>query len=178
MTTTTPRIYVASLTDYNNAILYGAWLDVSDEDTMLEDIQAMLAQSPTAKRTGQVAEEWRIDDFEGFGTLRLGEYEPLDTIVRLAEGLEEHGQAFLAWASYRPDALEEFEDCYRGEFKSLAEYVESFLEETGDLPEAPAGQWFHWANYIDFERMGHDLEMSGDVFTVASPDGVYVFDNH
>jgi antirestriction protein len=179
MTSTQPRIYIASLTDYNNGILHGAWLDVSDEDSMREDIEAMLAQSPMAKRTGQPAEEWRIDDFEGFGTLRLGEYEPLDTIVRLAEGLEEHGQPFLAWAACRPEALEDFEDNYRGEWKSLADYVQDFWEQCGGLPEAPANAWWHPANYTDWERMAHDLQVSGDVFTVDSRDGqVFVFDNH
>src|SRR5260370_31863120 len=117
MTSATTRIYVATLTDYNNGILHGAWLDVSDEYSMREEIEAMLAQSPTAKETGAIAEEWAIHDYEGFGPLKLGEYEGLDSVCRLAEGLEEHGEAFLAWAEHRPESLEDFEDCFRGEFK-------------------------------------------------------------
>jgi antirestriction protein len=69
------RLYVASLSDYNAGILHGEWIDVTDEGAMREGISAMLASSPTAKQEGLPAEEWAIHDYEGFGELRLSEYE-------------------------------------------------------------------------------------------------------
>ena len=41
-----PRIYVASLSDYNNGILHGAWIDAAqDADNIRAEIAAMLRES-------------------------------------------------------------------------------------------------------------------------------------
>jgi hypothetical protein len=59
------------LSDYNAGILHGVWIDaVEDADELQEPIDRMLAASPTTRRYGDVAEEWAIHDFEGFGNLR------------------------------------------------------------------------------------------------------------
>lgn len=74
-----PRIWVGSWLDYNNAILHGQWIDADREEAdVWTDIRAMLAASPTSRNTGQVAEEWGIFDFEGFGAFRLDEQENLE----------------------------------------------------------------------------------------------------
>ena len=53
-----PRIYVASLADYNEGRLHGAWLDVRGELRELDEgVRAMLAAS---KVPG--AEEWAIHE--------------------------------------------------------------------------------------------------------------------
>src|SRR5579884_2064992 len=78
----TPRIYVASLTDYNAGRLYGAWLDAAqDADELHDAVARMLHASPEP-----VAEEYAIHDYEGFGPLRLDEFTDLDTVSRLARG--------------------------------------------------------------------------------------------
>jgi antirestriction protein len=203
---TTMRIYVASLSDYNAGTLHGAWLDVSDADTMREEIAAMLRGSKhpnievdcpdcdgdapegtdpcsTCQGRGKVpsAEEWAIHDYEGFGPYRVSEHEDLETLAALAEGEEEHGAAFLAWAENDPSNLDDpsnFQDAYAGEWDSLTDYVEDYMEQSGAEFKAPEGQWFHPANYVDWDRMAHDLEMSGDVWTAeAEGGGVYVFHN-
>jgi antirestriction protein len=44
-----PQIWAASLADYNDGTLHGAWLDAAREVEAIEtDIQAMLAASPLA----------------------------------------------------------------------------------------------------------------------------------
>lgn len=54
----TPRIYVASLSDYNNGLLHGEWIDAGQEpDEIHEQVQAMLAESESPG-----AEEWAIHD--------------------------------------------------------------------------------------------------------------------
>ena len=41
------------------------------------------------------------------------------------------------------------------------------------------GQSSHLEFYIDYERMGRDMDMSGDIFTVETAfDEVHVFYNH
>ncbi|MDP3269183.1 MAG: antirestriction protein ArdA, partial [Legionella sp.] len=90
-----PKIYVACLASYNNGILYGEWIDATQsESEVIADIQTMLASSPIEN-----AEEFAIHDFEGFGNLRLDEYESISTVVAYAEFIVEHdelGQALLA----------------------------------------------------------------------------------
>ena len=72
-----PRIYVASLSDYNCGILHGWWVGADNSVEILEEtIQQMLAESPTAGRYGDVAEEWAIHDYEG---LRPGQVERVRT---------------------------------------------------------------------------------------------------
>ena len=175
------RIYVACLSDYNAGVLHGEWIDVSDADTMQGEIAAMLAESPTAKQDGCPAEEYAIHDFEGFGSIRLSEYHDLDHLCSIAEGVEEHGDAFLAWVANAPNDntdKSDFEDVYRGEWDSLADYVQEFWEESGQMPEAPDGQWWSPANYIDWDRMAHDLELNGEVWTADASGGkVWVFES-
>ena len=88
------RIYVASLSDYNDGRLHGAWIDADgDPDDLAAEVQAMLARSPMRREAGG-AEEWAIHDYEGFGPVRLGEYEDLATISMIGQGIAEHGPAF------------------------------------------------------------------------------------
>jgi antirestriction protein len=75
----TPRIYVASLSDYNAARLHGRWIDATqDREAILAEIQTMLAESPEA-----IAEEFAIHDFDDFGGIRLGEWEDVDHVCEL-----------------------------------------------------------------------------------------------
>ena len=64
--TTTPRIYVASLADYNAGRLHGRWIRADQQaEALHQEIAAMLAESQEP-----VAEDWAIHDYENFGTLR------------------------------------------------------------------------------------------------------------
>ena len=66
-------IYAASLSDYNNGILHGAWIDADeDEGRMQSEVDSMLARSPTTKAHGEVAEEWAVHDHQGFQPVRVG----------------------------------------------------------------------------------------------------------
>lgn len=177
------RIYAASLSDYNAGVLHGEWIAVTDEDTMHEAIQAMLEASPTAKKYGDVAEEWAIHDYEGFGDYKLSEFTDLETIVNLKDGYEQHGAAFLAWAAHDPNNNtdpRDFEERFHGEYESLADYVQDYWEQCGGWKEEDnPNMWWHPSRYVDWDAMGRDLEMGGDVFTIESENGkVFVFDNH
>lgn len=181
-----PRIYVASLSDYNAGIMHGVWLYADDElDSIQEQVSAMLADSPTNRRYGDVAEEWAIHDYEGFSPfVRLGEYEALEQVAALARGIVAHGEAFAAWWAMGPPSETDdheleanFEEHYLGEYGSVEEYAEQMLEDLGidvdDLPGVPEG--IRPYVRVDVEAYARDLQMGGDISTVESTRGVYVF---
>src|SRR5690348_8373610 len=96
-----PRIYVASLSDYNNGVLHGKWIDAAQEAEEIQtEISRMLAASPTMRELGDPAEESAIHDHEDFAGFEPGEYEDLETVSRVARGLAEHGEAFGAYVSW------------------------------------------------------------------------------
>jgi antirestriction protein len=126
-----PRIYVASLSDYNAGRLHGTWIDaVQPAEDLWICIGQMLASSPEP-----IAEEWAIHDYESFGALRLSEYESIERVSEIGLGIAEHGLAFAAWASHLErnewDRLSQFEECYMGQWASTTEYAENILESFG-----------------------------------------------
>lgn len=177
-----PRIYAASLSDYNNGVLHGVWLDADREPEELQaDIEAMLAASPTTARYGEVAEEWAIHDYEQWGLLRLGEYEPVERLTAIAAGIAEHGPAFAAWVandtSISTDDFDQFSEVYRGEWESSEAYAEEMLRDLGAYEAIDnLGEWFAPYVTIDVAAFARDLG-SADLTVVDAPrGGVYVFD--
>jgi antirestriction protein len=170
---TEPRIYVACLAAYNNGRLHGEWIDADQSaDELHEAVARMLAASPQPG-----AEEWAIHDYEGFGSLRLGEYESLERVATIAEGIAEHGDAFSAWLSYDESQdvtdMQSFEDAYRGEWDSLRAYAEDYAESTGmyDAAEKSGSQYV----VVDIDMLTRDLDI--ELYTVESGGHkVYVFD--
>lgn len=177
-----PRIYVASLSDYNASILHGRWIEATDDpETMQDEINAMLASSPSMKRYGDIAEEWAIHDYEGFGELRLDESEALSTIARLADGIRAHGPAFAAFATLvgtrEIDGLEQFEDRYQGEWDSIETYAADLLDQLdADRLIADAPQWLQPYLKLDTAGFARDLILSGDITEIERPEGgVWIF---
>ncbi len=167
----TPRIYVACLAAYNNGYLHGAWIDADqDADQIRGAIAAMLARSPV-----EDAEEYAIHDYEGFEGVSISEYAGIDIVARMASFIAEHGAlgaGLLEQFSGDMDQAEStLEDCYHGQFASLADYMEELTTESVTIPEA-------LRYYVDWERMARDAEMGGDLFTIETAHGeVHVFSN-
>jgi antirestriction protein len=174
-----PRIYVASLADYNAGRLYGSWLNADQDAESLEAaIAVMLEHSPIPG-----AEEWAIHDFDGFGIAWLSEYESLGQISKVACGIAEHGQSFGAWAAVcgnDEEALDRFQDVYLGSWPSLEDYAEELLGDIGlDEPEKRVPEWIRPYVTFDLSGFARDLELGGDVISVKAPDGsVWVFDGN
>lgn len=169
-----PRIYVASLSDYNNGLLHGTWLDASqDLDDLHSGISSMLERSPTPG-----AEEWAIHDYDNFGPVRIDEYEQLDVVHRIAVGIRDHGEPFAHWASIvgvDQDDLDRFEDAYRGTWENDIVYVESLLDELGveealDNADIPLRAYIR----IDTAMLAQDLR--ADLHFSAGGNGVHVFE--
>ena len=54
----------------------------------------------------------------------------------------------------------------------LAEYAEELTDNTAEVPE-------NLAYYIDYERMGRDMELSGDIYTIeTSFEEIHIFWSH
>jgi antirestriction protein len=160
----TIKIYVACLASYNNGDLHGVWVDAAqDADMLQEEIDEMLRDSPTAD-----AEEWRIDDYEGFGQIRLNEYESLDVISSLACGIEEHGEPFAAYADYMGDAMmDEFEDKFQGVWSTEIDFAQEIADETLNIPA-------NIAPYFDYEAFARDLFIN-DYLALDVKGGIAVF---
>jgi len=174
-----PRVYIASLADYNDGRLYGDWIDADQDENELERaIKEMLARSPIPG-----AEEWAIHDYEGFGPLRLDEFESLAAVARIAKGIGEHGPAFAAWAAHvgtDSEALDEFEDAYMGEWESAVAFAEEMLDDMGHIDEIMRNVPEHLAPYVQIDYRGFvsDLVRNGELATLEKPDGgIYVFRN-
>ena len=172
-----PRIYVASLSDYNNGILHGAWIDAAQEvDELQAQVDEMLARSPTGH-----AEEFAIHDYEGFGHYSVDEYDSLEWVSRIARGIGEHGLAFGAWVARcgrNEQALEGFEDAYLGNWESVQDYAENLVGDMGwqDLIDRHLPESLQPYVRFDSEAFTRDLELSGDITAVIHADGVWIFD--
>lgn len=177
-----PQIWVGSWLDYNNGILHGEWIDAARQtDEIWADIAAMLAASPTARKHGEVAEEWGIFDYENFGPLRVGEQETVSFVAAVARGIAEHGPAFAAWADVMEDeaSLDGFEGSYLGEYDSPEAYAEQLIDDLGynQLLEQALPDNIRGYARFDTAALARDMQLSGDV--QANPregGGVWLFD--
>ena len=170
-----PRIYVASLSDYNDGILNGVWIDATDDlDTIWVQVHSMLKSSMSPG-----AEEWAIHDYEGFGPVRLDEYENIETIRTLAEGIANHGEAFAYWAEHLGssgwDELDRFEDMYLGSYDSLIEYATELLDGLGidTDPENWAPEFI--APYVRFDLDGFARDLHPMEVSYEGNEHVHVF---
>lgn len=164
------RIYVADLAAYNNGDLHGVWIDLSgDMDCIQEEIRVMLEESPI-----DGAEEYAIHDYEGFYGYSVGEYDGIAKLREVAIFLSEFiefGGALLNVAGNLEEARRIAEDGYCGLYDSLAHYAQELTEECGDVPN-------HLAPYIDYQSMGRDMELNGDLIALEIGfEKVHIFHN-
>ena len=165
------RIYVACLATYNNGKLHGVWIDAClDIDQIQEQVNEMLASSPE-----EDAEEWAVHDYEGYGSYSMSEYEGLETAHEIACFISEHGEVaaeLLGHFSDLAEAQKAMEENYAGCHDSVADFAEELTTDTTEIPES-------LAYYIDYEKMGRDMELSGDIFAIETGyREVHIFWNH
>lgn len=173
-----PKVWIASLSDYNAGRLHGAWIEVTDEEALRAGIRSVLADSPEPS-----AEEFSIFDYDGFGPLWLSEHESVEDVARLAAGIAEHGLAFAHFARLIDwrlrEGLDRFTEVYQGHYADLAAYGRAALKDYGfldaiqELPELliPYVR-------INAKKFAMDMEMGGMIFTSEGDGGIYVFDVH
>ena len=159
-------VFIQSLADYNAGRIVGEWVDVSemDIDALWDAINKILSQSQEEN-----AEEWEVAGYEGF--YELTPTHP-KTIIKVAETLAEHGEAYAIYALYVGEnyaTVEGFEDSYHGTWDSFLEFATEMFDECylSELPE-------HLRYYIDYEAFARDLSM--DYYHEQGEDGkVHIF---
>lgn len=172
-----PRIWIGSLADYNAGRLHGEWIAAAvDGEDLVDAARDVVASSPEPG-----AEEWGIFDYEGFGNFRVGQYESLDIVARVARGITEHGRAFAAWAELHdvPDMLGGFEDAFCGSYDSREAWAEEMLEsmDVEQAIETVLPDWLQRYVRIDRAALAHDMELGGEVWIEDNPEGgIWVFD--
>lgn len=163
------RIYVADLAAYSAGYLHGVWIDACGElDNIKAQITEMLVASPE-----DYAEEYAIHDYEGFGGYALGEYAGIETAHEVACFIAEYpdfgGELLNHFGGDLGEARTAAEENYCGCYHSLADYAEELTEQTTHIPA-------NLTYYIDYERMGRDMALSGDIFTIETGYGeVHIF---
>lgn len=164
--------YVADLAAYNNGKLHGVWIDALDDLNEIQDqINDMLKNSPEG-----FSEEYALHDYEGFGGYRLSEYEGIERVHEFACFIDENpeiaGELLNHFGGDLEDAKKAIEECYAGCHSSFADYAQELTEETSNIPD-------HLVFYIDYEKMGRDMELSGDIYTIQTAhDEMHIFWNH
>lgn len=165
-----PEIYVACLAAYNSGYLHGQWLDASQsEEAIIEDIQAILDDSPVSDPG-----DWAIHDYQGFGDIKIHEFESISTIAEYAEFIAEHealGQALIADYGLE-DAKVMIEDQYHGCYDSEVDFARQFFDDcyVHQMPDS-------LICYFDFERFARDLFIS-DYCAVDVAGNTYVFSSY
>lgn len=170
-----PRIYVASLSDYNAGRLHGVWIDAAEElDEIWSQINAMLAASPEPG-----AEEFAIHDHDGFYLVNVHEYESIENVHLLAEGIARHGKPFAVWAALLDTAewnteLNAFEDRFEGAYDSYADFGEQLLDNFDiDVDELDLPEWVRDYIHIDTDALGRTWD--GPVRCLWYDGRLYVF---
>ena len=161
------RIYVACLAAYNNGILHGAWIDAEQNAEAIRDgINAMLSASPIAG-----AEEYAIHDYEGFGGIRLSEWEGIEQVVEYAEFIAVHGELgakLIEHFGNLENTRTAIEEHYVGVYPSVASFAEEITAETTEIPE-------NLGFYIDYERMGRDMEINDLIVVEVGFEELHLF---
>lgn len=163
----TPQIYIACLASYNNGILFGKWIDATqDESDIVAEIQDILANSPI-----EGAEEWAVHDFEGFGGIRIEEYSSINTIVEYVSFITQHGELGKALlAEYAMDDAETMlNDYYQGCFDSEVDFAWQLFDEcyAHQIPD-------NLICYFDCEAFARALFI-GDYYSVDVDGQTHVF---
>jgi len=168
------RVFVQNWASYNAGRIVGAWIDL--EDFAERDVFWAKVQEVTA-----VADEVMCADWED-APVDFGQTPDWDLVWAIAEAVNGGLDAELlaAYADhvgvhYLPrdaaDLAAEVNDRHLGTYNSLADYAEETTRGCADIPD-------FLDFYIDWEKMGRDMEMNGDVSAVERNGSFYVFDNH
>ena len=163
------RIYVACLASYNNAILYGIWIDANqDEDEIRDAISEMLARSSIPN-----AEEYAIHDYEGFEGVSIAEYQGIKSVSEIAEFIEEHGTLgakLLDYYSEIEEARQALKERYFGQYSSVSDFCEESIINQCEIPK-------ELEYYIDYKRMARDWELT-DLLTIETAfEEIHIFSN-
>ena len=139
-----PKIYVASLYDYNAGRLEGEWIDFADYndgDEVVDAIKDMLMELDEKYDDGEEREEWAIHDHENtYGIIEQysGERD-FDKVYAIKDAVESTGLPFSVLTQRINDTgqeIDEVGDDYYGAYDSEEDFADQFKDESGMSAES------------------------------------------
>ena len=103
-------------------------------------------------------------------------YEGIERAHELACFIDENpkitGELLNYFGGDLDEAKKAINECYNSCYSSVADYAQELTEDTSEIPD-------HLVFYIDYEKMGRDMELNGDIFTIETAyDEVHIFWSH
>lgn len=170
---TKPALYCGTYHKYNSGSIDGAWLkleDFNDPEGFFEACQKL--------HSNESDPEYMFQDFEGFPSCLYSEslgatdLEKIYAWLEFDESEREIVELYLENVNQQPEELQDALDAFMGSYSSLADYAEEYAESAGWIQRQ---DWPHPSNYVDWQRMGEDLETNGHFTTVRHHGDVYLF---
>jgi antirestriction protein len=178
------KVYVANLGKYNEGELVGEWFTLPTE---LEEIFTTIGVGQydeegdykhgvvelDEKGNSYHYEEWAIHDYEA--PFKISEYESLEKLNEIAELLadvdEDQQEILTELVSH--GAASDFEEAvnclddiiYYHDCKDMSDVAYQWHEETGTDMNGPL------MSYIDWERVGRDMDIEGTFIYINSING-------
>lgn len=169
------RIYVANLRAYNEGELKGAWFTLPED---LETIFQTIFSPDELDENGQPYGDWAIHDYEA--PFSISEYDSIDDLNEIAEKLQslDDDQAEVAGELYEQGVAVDMlaaceiaiEGCiYYYGCKDMGDIAMERALDCGDIDENHP-----LFNYIDWDRVGRDMEINGTFFELSNGTWVEV----
>ena len=170
-------VFMARISEVDDVGLRGTWMDAAEYIAHAEESIGLWLRHPLSR--GSPVRDG--DDHREPGFLYLGDNESLAFIAEMAAGIVKHGPAFSFWVremGNSPDALEEFEKVFLGQWKSAAEFTQHVLDERtcAEESERRDGEESRQDLEMDAKTWAQDLQRRGEINVVPNPQGgVWVF---
>jgi antirestriction protein len=150
------KVYVGTYAKYNNGITDGKEMDLEDYENKDEFMQAC-----RERHADEEDPEFMFLDWEDVSDKLISESHIDPQVWECLKAYDRHGiDAVNAYIECFDEWDEDgFQDRYRGHFNSLAELLEEFMEETGQLDCIPE----QYRMYFDFDALAKDVEANGEM---------------
>ena len=169
-------VYMASISEVDDIGLRGTWMDAAEYIAGAEKNIGLWLRRPMPH--GPPARDGSDHSEPGF--LYLGDRESLQFIAEMAAGILRHGRAFALWVREmggRPDALDEFEKVFLGQWESAEDFTHHVLDDRGvEDSERREDEESSEDPPMDAKSWARDLQRRGEIKVVPSPHGgVWIF---
>lgn len=163
------EIYVANLAAYNAGILKGAWFSLP---MPMEEIFFTIFDEDERDNKGNPHGDWAIHDY--VAPFRIEETDDIESLNEMAERFENLSEDEIKTvgemydrgvAVSLMDAADKIEDCiFHPDCHDMGDVAYETHQETGLLGNIPE----HFQFYIDWEKLGRDMEIEGTFFELDS----------
>ena len=169
------KLYVGTYNKYNNGSLDGRWIDLNNfecKQDFLTECYRLHADETDAELMFQDCEYYEDWESDFYCECYIN-----DEYWKVKAELERTGLAedvFSAWynlngGSVISESVTKCLDEYRGQYASMADYVEHYFNDMGIVDEVPA----QLRGYVDFAQIARDWENSGELHCVCG----YIFED-